>query len=166
MPHKIVPDSKYPNMYRIVLPDGRLSDMLNLSRAKDTAARFEHIAPAPPPPLITGPRIDITISPCLKKAMMGGGKVHRDEFNTYLGDRLLCSSSRTPFVDAARALIAAGHDPEATLVMRHRGSNHDALWAKLGYAATLTVSGSQFALFRGELSTAPQKPRRVRRRPI
>jgi hypothetical protein len=98
--------------------------------------------------------------------MMGGGKVHRDEFNTYLGDRLLCSSSRTPFVDAARALIAAGHDPEATLVMRHRGSNHDALWAKLGYAATLTVSGSQFALFRGELPTAPQKPRRVRRRPI
>jgi len=47
MPHKIVPDSKYPNMYRIVLPDGRLSDMLNLSRAKDASARFEHIAPAP-----------------------------------------------------------------------------------------------------------------------
>ena len=47
MPHKIVPDSKYPNMYRIVLPDGRLSDMLNLSRAKDTAARFEHITSAP-----------------------------------------------------------------------------------------------------------------------
>lgn len=103
MPHKIVPDSKYPNMYRIV---------------------------------------------------RGGGKVHRDEFNTYLGDRLLCSSSRTPFVDAARSLITAGHDPEATLVTRHRASKHDALWAKLGYAATLTVSGTQFALFKGELPTA------------
>src|SRR5215813_9491510 len=108
MPHKIVPDSKYPNMYRIVLPDGRLSDMLNLSRAQDAAARFEKIAPAPPSPKpITGPRIDITISPGRKSAMMGGGKLHRDEFDAYLGDRLLCSDSRTPFFDAARVLMAA-----------------------------------------------------------
>jgi hypothetical protein len=64
--------------------------------------------------------------------------IHRDEHDVYLGDRLLCSDARTPFFDAARVLIAEGHDPEATLVMRHRGSGHDALWAKLGYAATLT----------------------------
>jgi len=150
MAHKIVPESKYPGMYRIVLPDGSLSDVLNLCRAKDTAVRFEHIAPAPPPPpppLITGPRIDITISPCLKPAMMGGGMVHRDEYDAYLGDRLVCSSW-TPFFDAARVLIAEGHDPEATLVMRHRGSDHDVLWAKLRYAATLTVSGNYFVPYR------------------
>jgi hypothetical protein len=95
MAHKIVLDAKYPNMYRIVLPDGRLSEMLNLSRAKDTAARFEHVAPAPPPPPpITGSRIDITISPCMKPAMMGDGLMHRDEYDAYLGDRLLCGDAR------------------------------------------------------------------------
>jgi len=103
MAHKIVPESKYPGMYRIVLPDGR--------------------------------------------AMMGGGMVHRDEYDAYLGDRLVCSSW-TPFFDAARVLIAEGHDPEATLVMRHRGSDHDVVWAKLRYAATLTVSGNYFVPYR------------------
>ena len=31
----VVPDSKYPNMWRIVLHDGRLSDMANLSWARN-----------------------------------------------------------------------------------------------------------------------------------
>ena len=34
----VVPDAKYPNMWRIKWPDGTLSDMVNLSRAKDAAA--------------------------------------------------------------------------------------------------------------------------------
>jgi len=32
---RIVPDSKWPGMYRIRLPGGGLSDMLNLTRARD-----------------------------------------------------------------------------------------------------------------------------------
>jgi hypothetical protein len=32
---RIVPDAKYPSMYRLRRPDGSLSDMVNLSRAKD-----------------------------------------------------------------------------------------------------------------------------------
>ena len=35
---KIVPDSCWPDMWRIAWPDGQLSDMVNLSRAKDAAA--------------------------------------------------------------------------------------------------------------------------------
>jgi hypothetical protein len=31
------PDSKWPGMWRIHAPDGRISDMVNLSRAKDAA---------------------------------------------------------------------------------------------------------------------------------
>jgi hypothetical protein len=31
----IVPDATYPGMYRVILPDGSLSDMVNLTRAKD-----------------------------------------------------------------------------------------------------------------------------------
>jgi hypothetical protein len=33
----IVPDSVYPGVYRIRWPSGELSDMVNLSRAKDAA---------------------------------------------------------------------------------------------------------------------------------
>src|SRR5437868_4852609 len=34
----IVPDAKYPAMWRVRLPDGRLTDMANRTRAKDAAA--------------------------------------------------------------------------------------------------------------------------------
>ena len=33
----IVPDGKYPIMWRVRLPDGRLTDMINRTRAKDAA---------------------------------------------------------------------------------------------------------------------------------
>jgi hypothetical protein len=33
----VVPDSQWPGMWRIAWSDGRLSDMVNLSRAKDAA---------------------------------------------------------------------------------------------------------------------------------
>jgi hypothetical protein len=34
----LVPEKDYPKLYRIHLPDGRLTDMVNLTRAKDAAA--------------------------------------------------------------------------------------------------------------------------------
>jgi hypothetical protein len=34
---EIVPDAHYPKMWRVALPDGRLSDMVNRVRAKDAA---------------------------------------------------------------------------------------------------------------------------------
>jgi hypothetical protein len=39
LPSGIVPDAKWPGMYRLVLADGSLSDMVNLTRAKE-AERF------------------------------------------------------------------------------------------------------------------------------
>jgi hypothetical protein len=36
----VEPDAKYPFLYRIRYPDGRLSDMVNLTRAKDAACWF------------------------------------------------------------------------------------------------------------------------------
>lgn len=53
-------------------------------------------------------------------------------------DRVLCVS-RTPFLDAARKLVADGHDPDITLSLRHAGSDTDSLRARLGTAASLTV---------------------------
>jgi hypothetical protein len=34
---EVVGDERYPGMFRVLEPDGRLSDMANLSRAKDAA---------------------------------------------------------------------------------------------------------------------------------
>ena len=41
---KLVPDAVYPGMWRVQWPDGRLSDMANLTRAKDAAACFMETA--------------------------------------------------------------------------------------------------------------------------
>jgi len=35
---RIVPDDRWPGMYRLRLPDGTLSDMVNLTRARDALA--------------------------------------------------------------------------------------------------------------------------------
>ena len=35
--YSVVPDEKYPGMWRVQSPDGTLSDMVNLTRAKDAA---------------------------------------------------------------------------------------------------------------------------------
>jgi len=38
--YSVVEDGRWPNMWRVLLPDGSLSDMINLSRAKDAALAF------------------------------------------------------------------------------------------------------------------------------
>jgi hypothetical protein len=37
---KVVPDAAHPGTWRVRWPDGRLSDMTNLTRAKDAVACF------------------------------------------------------------------------------------------------------------------------------
>ena len=43
----VVPDDAWPGMWRIQWPDGRCSDMANLSRAKDAAAAIAERGPPP-----------------------------------------------------------------------------------------------------------------------
>ena len=40
MKARVIPDEAYHEMHRVRWPDGTLSDMANLSRANDAAARF------------------------------------------------------------------------------------------------------------------------------
>jgi hypothetical protein len=47
--------------------------------------------------------------------------------------------SKQPFVDMARRLFALGYDPTTVLVMRHAGSDIDALTGRIGAAAKLRV---------------------------
>jgi hypothetical protein len=62
-------------------------------------------------------------------------------FEATLDGRVICTS-RQPFVDAARVLMAEGCDPKAVLTMRHVGSDIVALTAKLAVAAGLSVGGN------------------------
>jgi hypothetical protein len=54
-PH-IVPDPKWPGMYRIKRPDGSLSDMANLTRCRDALRSFDERPPIPSRPEILVPR--------------------------------------------------------------------------------------------------------------
>jgi hypothetical protein len=62
------------------------------------------------------------------------------------GRQLLCTS-RHPFLDSARVLLAEGVPPQTRLTMCHVGSFANSLTATVGAAAKLTVdeSGPRFA---------------------
>jgi hypothetical protein len=78
-------------------------------------------------------------------------------------DAPLVQSSRQPFVDSGRALIAAGHDGNAVLIMKHASSDTIALKATLAIAAKLAVeegpNGPRFVPYRtGEKSRVAASP--------
>ena len=54
--------------------------------------------------------------------------------------RLLCKSSRQPFLDSARALIDRRYAATAVIVMKHVGSDIESLRATIETAARLTVA--------------------------
>jgi hypothetical protein len=57
----------------------------------------------------------------------------------------IVTSSRTPFLDAARALLSQGANPNDTLQAHHKGSSTIALRGNLGRMAKLTVIEEQIA---------------------
>lgn len=59
-------------------------------------------------------------------------------FDAIFDGQPLCTS-RQPFLDGARVLLARGLDPTTRLIMRHAGSDIDALAGQLASAARLTV---------------------------
>ena len=60
-------------------------------------------------------------------------------FSAEVNGQPVVVSSRQPLLDAARVLIALGADTNSWIVMRHRGSDVDALRTKIGIAAALVV---------------------------
>jgi hypothetical protein len=94
-------------------------------------------------------RSDQVIEIVIAKGKRSNGTPHPFLFDCWFENsaRLLCTS-RQPFLDAARALLALGCQPNAILVMRHAGSSVEALRASLQVAARLTVdecNGTRFA---------------------
>jgi hypothetical protein len=60
-------------------------------------------------------------------------------FDAVVDGELIVTSSRQPFLDAARVLLARGVDSNSWLIQRHAGSDVDSLRGKVGIAAKLTV---------------------------
>ena len=103
----------------------------------------------------------ITVSPYIRP----DGTRHSNAFEARLGGAVLCVSE-TPLLDAARALLARGiARPDDTIVMRHAASDVDAIRARVGVAADLTISdprgGRRIALRRWE-EFARARPRIAR----
>lgn len=61
------------------------------------------------------------------------------EFSATVNGELLVWSSRTPYTDAARVLIKEGADSNSILILRHAGSDVNAMTGKLGLVAKLAV---------------------------
>jgi hypothetical protein len=78
------------------------------------------------------------------------------------GTQTVLCKSRTPLLEAARVLIAAGYHPRIRLKMRHCGAEHFALEAKLGDAAGLVVEesahGPKFRCWRKVGANAAERP--------
>ena len=71
--------------------------------------------------------------------MRADGAKHPNKFEARLADAVLCISEQ-PLLDAARALLARGiAHRDDTIVMRHAGSDVDALRARVGGAAGLAI---------------------------
>jgi hypothetical protein len=76
-------------------------------------------------------------------------------FDAVIDGKVIVPATRQPFLDGARALLAEGANPEATIVLKHAGSPTECLRARLGAAAKLTVEESN----RGKPTFRRWKPR-------
>jgi len=84
-------------------------------------------------------------------------------FSATVNGELLVISSRQPFLDACRCLLNAGADPNSWVVMRHAGSEVEALRGKLGILSRLTVEDDRlgrpsFRRWRGPRSDGAGSP--------
>jgi hypothetical protein len=77
----------------------------------------------------------ITVSP----ARTASGRPLSGRFDARVGDQVIVTASRQPFLGGARALLEAGFDSDQIVVMRHAGSATDCLTSTVGVAAKLTV---------------------------
>src|SRR5258706_8294696 len=81
----------------------------------------------------------IVVSPSTNAAGQRSYSKRGPLFDGRVDGRLVVERSPAPFCDGARRLVEFGHDSNATLVMKHAGSNAVALSGKLSIAAGLTV---------------------------
>lgn len=85
------------------------------------------------------PRIDCTQAHVV---LISAVPLGDSRFEARCGAQLIVASTRQPLLDGARALLAAGDHLDTIAVMRHVGSDVDALIARIGTAARFYVEES------------------------
>jgi len=87
----------------------------------------------------------VTVAPALDR----NGHRLAAAFHAIVDGATIAGTTRTPFCDAARALLKLGYPADARLLMQHAGSSTTALRSTIGAAARLTVketgNGPRFA---------------------
>lgn len=71
-------------------------------------------------------------------ALDAAGKRVPARFSVF-GTTVLMVSTPRPFLDGARVLLGRGVDPDATVILKHLGSEVESLRSRIGPAAELTV---------------------------
>lgn len=85
-------------------------------------------------------------------------------FEAQCSGQLIVARTREPLLDGARALLAAGYHPDTVIVLRHAGSDINALRARIGTAARFYVEESGHGPLLRSLRKAA--PRAVDRPPV
>ena len=132
---RIIPDDKFPAMFRIHWPDGAISGMANITRCREAVRQFDEPAtyrPYDPPQKSPAPtdRPSITLT------------IHSDDggitWEAWVGDDPL-GRFRDPLTDGARVLLKDGADPKTKLELKHRGQDFVSLTSSVGFAASKRI---------------------------
>jgi hypothetical protein len=134
----IVPDAKWPKMFRLRLPDGRLTDMMNIVRAKDALRKM---GDGPLPEVSSPGLMPDASSP---DSSPPGNIIHAEltgDDTAICGD--ITAKSFTPVIRLCQLLLDAGHEPSARLHV-YRGSTLTLTVKSIGDGAQLVVKGTGF----------------------
>ena len=103
--------------------------------------------------------IEIVVYPVGRKRQ-DGTVAGRGSFRAMVGERVLVIASRTPFLSAARVLLAEGIDPRTRIWMKHAHSSVVSLRSTVGEAAGLTVDETSAPRFQKYVAPDLGGPRR------
>jgi hypothetical protein len=136
----MVPDERWPGMYRLRSSDGRMSEPLNLTRANDAFRKV-------------GGEAERLRLPCkstdVERSGGDGARIPAGRAEPLHGDlqgeyAARCDgvevSASSPATALCRELVARGHDPDVGLIL-HRGDVEALIIASIGAAARVEASG-------------------------
>ena len=136
---RVEPDSVHPGMWRVVWPDGRVSDMVNLARAKDAAMALAERGPPARNPHRLHWRLDRASSTALRRGCTRYRMHQHSEKRTTSNCVHTASSSRpaTPTSSCralapSRTMSMVGSRPLPTACWRRRTVGSSAVWSGRG----------------------------------
>jgi hypothetical protein len=140
----IVPDETWPGMWRVRMPDGHLTDMVNLTRAKGAAVALSRAVSCPGETRDDGApdttQVINTIVPASALRLVIEPTPNGRKWTARLNDRVICCSV-WPFVKSARLLLAEGHPADTMVEVWRPNTAEWAMRGRLGPVAAMVIGG-------------------------